>query len=712
MPKALLSGFSSAGLLLCSILYAATPTFAQTMQRTAQPSILSLVPSQKPEGAFLARQPGDATFADAPANYHVFAAATVGEDTATEELTISFAGATQLTAIRSKNKDFVLEGGSCHVGESYAKGDSCTLDVRFRPQGAGHRLGFISIANTTEATPMQVGLLGNGYAPTVSFIPSQITTVAATLSSGNGVVKSSTNIAVDGGDVVYIADTGNNLLREIDSSGALTSITPIIGSTTPASIAVDNMGIIYTANTPSSSYYFAYYAPWGSQTAYGTTYVASACTPGSPCSLGTVGMFSPANLSMDTNDNLFLETRTQGAVEMPVSASEGTGALNLWYLTDYYAYSPGPEAESFAVDPSDNIYSAFLSGSNCVIYGEPLYNAEYSPLEDRVAGAANCGFSGDGGQARNAEISATIGQIAFDEAGNLYFADAGNQRVRRIDAATGIIHTIAGDGTQGYTGNGGEAILAELSNPTGVGVDSQGQVYILQNVPSAGPTQALRQVELTGFLTFGSVVTGTSSAAKVVEVSNTGNAQLQLSQAALLNGTNPGDYAIDPNTTTCALTAGATLAAGQSCNVGVIFKPRASGARSANLRLADNTVTGQNIVQLTGNGLLTPTMTITSPASGASENTGATVTFSVSVTGTPMPTGTVTFSANGKTIGSAVTLSTTGAASTTFTETAAGGYTLKAVYSGSSVYVTTTVSETITEVVPALKIGTKVTMVQ
>jgi hypothetical protein len=702
-----------AGMLLCSVLLAATPALPQLMDRSAeQPtSIVTLAPSPKPEGALLARRQGDATFASAPANYHVFAAATAGEDAGVEMLTVNFAGATQVTRIQSKNKDFVLEGGSCREGGSYAKGDSCTLLVRFNPQGAGHRLGFISIEHSADPTPAEVGLLGNGYAPAVSFIPSVIATVPATYASGAGIIDFSIRIAVDGGDVLYIADTGNIAIREIDASGKLTTITPFVSSDTPKSVAVDTLGIIYTANTPGSQTYFAYYTPWDSQVYFNGKYDPGTCTPTDPCNLGTVGLGDPANVSMDPNDNLFLEEETKGAAEIPVSGISGqtAAATTVWYLSDSYTLGP----TSFAVDANDDLYTAFFPPGDCMIVEESLYEAEYAPVANRVAGAASCGFAGDGGQARDAEISTSIGQIAFDAAGNLYFADTGNQRVRRIDYETGIIRTIAGSGTQGYSGDGGGSSGAELSEPSGVAVDSQGQVYILQNAPSAGPTQVVRQVTLDGYLNFGTFVNDTSSAAKVVVVSNTGNDDLNLSSAAFINGADASDFAIDPNTTTCVLTAGATLASGASCNVGIIFTPKATGLRSASLVFADNTVTGQNIVKLWGTGEASaPAVTITSPASKSSVNAGTVVTFAVSVTSSSKakPTGTVTFSVNGTAIGNPVTLSNSGTASTTFSESTAKTYTLKAVYSGDSNYASTSVSETVNVTTASIKTATEVNL--
>jgi len=701
-----------AGMFLC--LLASTPAFTQQVVRSLQPpeSIVSLAPIPRPQGEILARHPGDSTFAHAPANYHVFAAATVGQDAGVEMLTLNFAASTTLTGIKSKNKDFVVEPGStCHEGNGYARGQSCTLLVRFNPQGPGHRLGFINVSHTADASPMSFGLTGNGYAPVVSFTPAQITTVPSSVSAGVGTISSATNLAIDGGDILYIADTGNNKLKEMDSSGTITNT--VLGPiATPASLAVDSFGIVYTANTHASTYYFSIFYPWGSQTAYGYAYTSSTCTPGSPCAFSGVGMNYPANMSIDNYDDLFFEEGTTGAAEMPVSSiSGGSGALNLWHLSDQFAYSSGTPA-SFAADAYGNIYTRYNFGSTtCYILEEPLYNAEYSPTANRVAGGVHCGFTGDGGQARGAEISSAIGQIAFDIAGNLYFADSGNQRVRRIDASTGIINTIAGNGTAGYAGDGAAAVIANLSNPTGVAVDSQGQVYILSNAPTAGPTQAIRKLGITGYRNFGNQLRGTTSAFRTINVANTGNNTLVLAVAPFFNGANPSNFAIDPNTTTCMLTAGATLNAGRSCNIGIVFTPTAAGSRTANLVLQDNTVTGTSIIQLAGTGTLpAPTTKITSPVGGSSVTSGTTVTFAASVTSTSAtkPTGTVTFKVNGTAIGSPVTLSAGGTASTTFSESVANTYTLSVVYSGDANYSSATASESL--IVTAVKMPVKVSL--
>ena len=93
------------------------------------------------------------------------------------------------------------------------------------------------------------------------------------------------------------------------------------------------------------------------------------------------------------------------------------------------------------------------------------------------AGTGTAGYSGDGGLATAAQVNRSYG-LALDHQDNLYFADADNHRVRRVDAATGIITTFAGTGTAGSSGNGGLATAAQLNNPLALEFDGHGNLYI------------------------------------------------------------------------------------------------------------------------------------------------------------------------------------------------------------------------------------------
>lgn len=97
-------------------------------------------------------------------------------------------------------------------------------------------------------------------------------------------------------------------------------------------------------------------------------------------------------------------------------------------------------------------------------------------LISTVAGSGERGFAGDGGPATAARLNAPEG-VAVDRAGNLYIADSGNQRVRRVDARTGVISTIAGTGETGRELAAGPALATRLNHPSGVAVDSVGNVY-------------------------------------------------------------------------------------------------------------------------------------------------------------------------------------------------------------------------------------------
>jgi sugar lactone lactonase YvrE len=93
-----------------------------------------------------------------------------------------------------------------------------------------------------------------------------------------------------------------------------------------------------------------------------------------------------------------------------------------------------------------------------------------------VAGTGKPGFSGDGGPATQAQVQP--GGLALDGAGNLYITDWFNNRVRKVDAATGIITTVAGTGQLGFSGDNGPATAAQLNRPSFVVVDGAGNLFI------------------------------------------------------------------------------------------------------------------------------------------------------------------------------------------------------------------------------------------
>ena len=132
-----------------------------------------------------------------------------------------------------------------------------------------------------------------------------------------------------------------------------------------------------------------------------------------------------------------------------------------------------------------------------------------------IAGArTGGGFSGDGGAASAAQFSFP-NSLAVDAAGNLYIADSYNHRVRKVDAASGNISTIAGTGTQGFSGDGGPAAAAQLSFPYGTAVDGAGNLYIADK-----ENQRIRKVDAAGNIsTFaGSGTTGDGGAASAAQL--------------------------------------------------------------------------------------------------------------------------------------------------------------------------------------------------
>ena len=122
-----------------------------------------------------------------------------------------------------------------------------------------------------------------------------------------------------------------------------------------------------------------------------------------------------------------------------------------------------------------------------------------------AVGTGEKGFAGDGGPASAALLNGPF-DVAFDRAGNLFFSDTFNNRIRRVDAGTGVITTVAGNGDKGFSGDRGPAAAASLNEPYGVAVDQAGNLYIADRL-----NRRVRRIDAaTGIIT---TVAGTGDAA-------------------------------------------------------------------------------------------------------------------------------------------------------------------------------------------------------
>ncbi len=158
------------------------------------------------------------------------------------------------------------------------------------------------------------------------------------------------------------------------------------------------------------------------------------------------------------------------------------------YSASTYAGGAPPPTPTLSVDTAigsaaalatDHAGSLYFVSFNCV------FRLDRSGVITRVAGISPQGYSGDGGPAIDAQLSRP-GGLAVDAEGNLFIADVGNHRVRKV-SADGIITTLAGNGGAGFSGDGGPALDAQLYLPAALAVDGKGNVFILDTGNTYGP---------------------------------------------------------------------------------------------------------------------------------------------------------------------------------------------------------------------------------
>ena len=189
----------------------------------------------------------------------------------------------------------------------------------------------------------------------------------------------------------------------------------------------------------------------------------------------TAPLNSPAALCYDAAGNFYIADQNNNIIRKVDTAGllttvAGTGEQGFDGDGGAATQATLDSPAGVAIDASGNLY---ISDTR----NQRVRKVSTNGTISTIAGTGVAGFSGDGGAAAQAMISLPTA-IAVDSSGNVFFADSNNNRVREVVAASGTIQTVAGNGEQGYSGDGGAATSASLDTPQGISVDSSGNIYL------------------------------------------------------------------------------------------------------------------------------------------------------------------------------------------------------------------------------------------
>jgi len=342
--------------------------------------------------------------------------------------------------------------------------------------------------------------------------PTIITTVAgkSALAGYSGDGGAATNaslyypvgIAFDASGNLFIADLYNHRIRKVGTNGIITTVAgngiygysgdggPATNAAlyNPSGVAVDALGNLYIADTYNQR--IRKVATNGVITTMAGKGAAGYSGDGGAAT--NASLARPIGVALDVGGNLYIadyggERIRRVDTNGVITTVAGNGSTNYsgdgGAATNASLYNP----TSVALDAAATLYIADCNNHR-------IRKVDTNGIITTVAGKGAAGYSGDGGAATNASLQYPRG-VTFDASGNLYIADFGNNSIRKVDT-NGIITTVAGNGTYGYSGDGGAATNASLQNPFGMAVDSSGNLYIADQY-----NQRIREVHLAGYPT-------------------------------------------------------------------------------------------------------------------------------------------------------------------------------------------------------------------
>jgi hypothetical protein len=576
-------------------------------------------------------------------------------------------------------------------------------------------------------------LLGAGAvcvrAQTVSVIPGVISTFAGTGSSGSAgdggaataaQIKSPRAIAFDGAGNAYILDTGNYKVRKVTPGGTITTVVgtgtictastpPSCGDGGPATSAglnlangiyVTSSGVIYIADTSNNEIRMV------NPTTGIITTIAGTGTAGSTGNggLATAALLNgPRGVYVDSTSGLIYigdsgnsVIRTVNPTTGNISAYAGGGSGTCTGATDTLGDGCTVTSAKFGNQVGSGLWKD--AAGNLYVVDSTFYivrkitpaTANPASIVTLVAGTkSTTGFTGDGAAATSAELASPAG-VVTDPAGDFFIADYSNDRVRYVNGS-GIISTLTGNGTAGFTGDGGLANAAEINLPHGVGIDNYGNIYEV-----GYGDQRIRVINtLNSQLNFGQQLYNTASASQAVTITDTGAAALTIGSISV-----PAQYSqVASGGTDCA--ANKVLQPQGTCQIAIVFDPQTNGPLPGTLTVttnATNSTQGQVTVALTGTGYYNATNPTTTTLSVATQTTfpyttplttysGQPVTLSAVVSGSPgPPTGSISFYSGINLLG---TMPVNGSGATqvlTTTSLPTGTDSITATYNGDPVY--------------------------